>query len=221
MIVEWVRRDDGALLRHNPRPYSTVIRPPPHEEERLRERPRGECFASFHTPSHLVFLWLFSGRKTYRGVTESVDAVDSERMGGQREREVRFPSESISRQDYQTGADTSPLPPCTIILVSVAVGVLSVKGISYITLTHTRRRTDSIGHTHTHTHTHVYVRSRTGATVSAGDLYFRYASRLEGKGRKMRDKDRPLCCSTFSRQFSARRGERGRCGERREPAEPV
>lgn len=63
MIVEWVRRDDGALLRRNPRPYSTVIRrtttrgPSVYVNDREKS-----CFASFLSSTcHLIFVfhWLF------------------------------------------------------------------------------------------------------------------------------------------------------------------
>lgn len=69
----------------------------------------------------------------------------------QRVRKVRFPSESISRQDYQTGTNTSSVHLSLVPRFSVAVGVFSIKGISYYTtLAHTHRLDRSYAYAHRH-----------------------------------------------------------------------
>lgn len=130
--------------------------------------------------------------------------VDSERRTGrkQRVRKVRFPSESISRQDYQTGTDTST--PCTFPLYHNSQSLWV-----YSRLKGSRTTQHTSAHALTRSVIRIRAQARTNARVSAGDLYFRYASRLEKReddeGQRRTEVDRPLC-STFSRQFSAREG---------------
>lgn len=175
---------------------------------------------------HLILsfsIWLFLlGAKYTGGIDNRIDIVrwwTVRVWEEQREREVRFPSKFISRRDYQTGADTSPSLSRTTILVSVTVSVLSVKGISYATLAHTHTFWSVIP-----IHTHTHICTITNERKSAGDLYFRYASRLERRGGwwgTKTDGGRQTSLLYLLSPILHTREERGRCGKRREPAEPV
>jgi len=83
MIVEWVRRDDGALLRRSPRPYSTVIHPPSHAGEcyvNNREKSASLPSSRLYTISSLSSFWVQNIPKNNR-VSRHCNMVDSERMG--------------------------------------------------------------------------------------------------------------------------------------------
>lgn len=71
---------------------------------------------------------------------------------------------------------------------------------------------------------HTYARSRTSARISIGDLCFRYASQLERRGGwwgTKTDGGRQTSLLYLLSPILRTKGERGRCGEWGEPAEPV
>lgn len=196
MIVEWVRRDDGALLRRNPRPYSTVIRPPQHASERLRAR---SIAKSVSLPSSRLYIILSClslilpfGRKIYRGVTELVDTVrqwTAREWEEQREREVRFPGESITMGLSNRGGYESRSPLLVPQFSSQSLWVYSrLRGSrTYI------HNTSAHPHAHWLDRSYVYTRTRTSTNECKSQCrrsLLQICITVRGKGKMMKDKDR-------------------------------
>lgn len=186
MIVEWVRRDDGALLRRNPRPYPTVIRPTTNTQASVfyvNDRPRGECFASFLSSIYHP-TWSFSDSSFW---TQNIPRSDRVSLtlwdGEQRENEKNREKEKLDSLaslyhdgTIKQGRIRVPFPsPLVPQFSSQSLWVYSrLRGISYIHTQHwrtpARALIRSVIRIHTYTHEHERMQVSVPA-ISTSDMH--------------------------------------------------